>query len=89
MDGTTIAAIGGAVAGSQVLVALAQGWFVRRKTQAESGKVNADSASVLMDKTLEWASRLTARIEKLEQRIIELEATNGVLRGHIAKLEAS
>ena len=80
MDGVVLSAIIGSVLGSQVLVALAQGWFNRRKTGAEA-------ASLLLEKTLEWASKLTARIEKLEADVALKDGIIAGLQERIVHLE--
>ena len=80
MDGVTLSTIIGSVLGSQVLVASVQGWFNRRKTGAEA-------AAILLDKTLEWASKLTARIEKLEADIVRKDGIICNLQERIGHLE--
>lgn len=82
MNWEAIAGIVGAVAGSQVLVSFVQAWFNKKKT-------SADAATILLEKTLEWASRLTARIENLEKEVALKEEVITELRVRIAKLEAA
>lgn len=82
MNWESIATIVGAVFGSQVLTSVVQGYFAR-------GKTNADAAQILLDKTLDWASRLSARIEKLEAELSHRDGIVAELRQQIAHLEAS
>ena len=81
MGWETLATIIGAVFGSQVLTSVVQGYFSR-------GKTNADAAQILLDKTLDWASRLSMRIEKLEAELNSRDGIIAELRQKIAHLEA-
>lgn len=60
-----IAAVIGAVFGSQVLGNVVQGWFTRKKTSAEAD-------AVLSEKAIMYNKQLVERIEKLEQDIKDL-----------------
>lgn len=81
MNWESVATIVGAVFGSQVLTSVVQGYFAR-------GKTNADAAQILLDKTLDWASRLSTRIEKLEAELNSRDGVISELRQQIAHLEA-
>jgi hypothetical protein len=70
-----------AITGSQVLVAVIQGKFSKKKTEA-------DAAQILLDKTLVWASALTVRIEKLEAEIASCRQDKEVLMTRLATIEA-
>lgn len=76
-----IATIIGSVVSSQVLTVVAQAFFNRKKT-------SADAAQILLDKTLEWATRLSARIEKLEGELNNRDSVIAELKQQIAHLEA-
>lgn len=52
----------GSIFGSQVLVALAQGWFNRKK-------VDSDADAQLTQTSLEFIKTLTTRIDKLENAL--------------------
>lgn len=82
MNFDLIAPIVAAVAGSQVLVTVVQGYFNKRKT-------SADAASILLDKTLEWSSKLTARIERLETELAARDALIAELRVRVLRIETN
>lgn len=60
-----IAAIAASVFGSQVLGGVVQGWFSRKKT-------NAEADAVLSEKAIMYNEQLVKRIEKLEQDIRDM-----------------
>lgn len=80
VDFNSIASIVGAVTGSQVLVT----WLQNRSNKK---KVDADAAQILLDKTLEWASRLSSRIDKLETENTYKDKLIAELYAKIAHLE--
>lgn len=59
---TLIGTIVGAIFGSQVLVTVAQGWFRREKTDAESDAIRATQEQKFIE-------LLTKRVDKLETDI--------------------
>lgn len=80
MDWGTIGTIAGAVSGSTVLTTLAQGFFSKKKT-------DADAASTLVASMLEWQKTLTDRISALEKALSEKDATITDLQSRITHLE--
>lgn len=80
MDLNSIATIVGTVTGSQVLVT----WLQNKSSKK---KVDADAAQILLDKTFEWATRLSARIDKLEAENATKDKTIAELTAKIAHLE--
>ena len=87
MDLGPIVAIVGAVVGSQALVEFVKGHFSKKELSANAEKTGAEAAQILLDKTFEYVSKLTSRIEKLEVEIHELQTENASLREKIARLE--
>ncbi len=82
-----IGTIAASIFGSQVLATIASGFFAKKKT-------NADAASLLVEKMLDWQTSLTARIVSLEQMLREkdtlidqLQVRVGQLEIEVAKLE--
>ncbi len=77
----TFGVLVGAVASSQVLVTYLQGKF-------NKNKVGAESAQILVDQVMKWASSLTSRIDKLEAELAEKDKIICDLRERIVQLEA-
>lgn len=88
MDYQSLTAIVATVMGSQVLTTIAQGYFNRRKESAEAEKTTVDSAQILVDQVMKWATSLTSRIEKLEAELMHKDQQIADLKAHISKLEA-
>ena len=81
MDAATITTIAAAVLGSQALVKFIEGLFSKNKT-------SADAAQVLVTSTIDWASKLTSRIELLEKALKERDDKITELNQRIAHLES-
>lgn len=85
---SVVGTIVGSVFGSQVLATLAQGWFLKKKSEAEAHKTDADAASTLVQSMLQWQTTLTTRIATLEQLLKDKDTIIEELRSRISKLEA-
>lgn len=90
MEAGTLAAIVGAVSGSQVLTTLIQKYFDQQKATAEATKIDADAnktevdaASTLVNNMLSWGNSLTNRIAALE---LQLRLKDKIIADHQAKL---
>lgn len=75
-----IAAMVGAVFGSQVLVTIFQNFFNRRKTKAE-----ADSTAI--DAALKYTDAITKRVEKLESDLESMRRENLQLHLEVERLK--
>lgn len=70
-----------AITGSSVLTGLITAWFGRRKNKVEA-------ETMLVQKVMDWASGLTARINELEKRLYERDSQISELKAEIAMLKA-
>ena len=70
----------GSIFGSQVLVSIAQGWFNRKK-------VDADADSQLTQTSLEFIKTLTTRIDKLESTLESARMEMITLHREVAALK--
>lgn len=75
-----IAAITGAVLGSQAITALVQGLVTKKKTTAEAN-------SLAMDNMLKWADAMRIDIESLKKEVYVLRAENQKLLVELTALK--